>query len=349
MATVVVLMPLFLSTSAFSRSAAPITAKELVEGSDLKAHVEELKNGEMVLMTQPEHESANQLNVLMAILVPAPLKKTVDTLQRQATAEDGPGILAIGEIKSATASGLDKAFDGVSYSAEEKKEVDMMMVVGPGKKFNYSRDEIAMIKRHADRVYESDRIGPETGSVKISAMSLAMRDVLKGRYLAYQKLGLDGLAPYQEGPEKQVLPSQQMISATESLSLFKERFPQYFACLRHYPQKKAPPLSHQFFWAKQEESGRPLFMLKHWVMDVRSDHAIITERRFYLNHSLDSLQVVIGCLPYDERTLVVLLNQVFTEKIDVPFGKAIAKKIGYHEVEKNIRPMFENLKAELRP
>jgi hypothetical protein len=71
---------------------------------------------------------------------------------------------------------------------------------------------------------------------------------------------------------------------------------------------------HQFYWVKQMESNRPLFVLKHWILDVQSDYTLITERRFYLNHSLNSLQVVIGCLPHGDRTLVVLLNQVFTEK-----------------------------------
>ena len=296
------------------------------------------------MMTRPEHESANQLNVLMAILVPASLEKTVNTLQRQATAKDEPGILAIGEIKNASASDLGKAFGGVAYTAEEIKEVEKMMAIGPGKHFNYSRDEIALIKKHASRVKDNKK----TGAGAIKAMSLALRDVLKGRYLAYQELGIEGLAPYQEGGSKQIYPSKELISATESLHLVKERFPHYFECLRHYPRKQHAKLAHQFFWAKQRESGRPLFMLKHWVLDVRSDHAIITERRFYLNHSLDSLQVVIGCLPHRDSTLVVVLNQAFTEKIDVPVGKSIAKKIGYHEVEKNIRPMFENLRTALK-
>jgi hypothetical protein len=88
----------------------------------------------------------------------------------------------------------------------------------------------------------------------------------------------------------------------------------YYSCLRFYPEKKPPQLVHQFYWVKQMESNRPLFVLKHWILDVQSDYTLITERRFYLNHSLNSLQVVIGCLPHGDRTLVVLLNQVFTEK-----------------------------------
>ncbi|WP_419659138.1 uncharacterized protein Dvar_80210 [Desulfosarcina variabilis str. Montpellier] len=189
---IIVPLQVFLLWANIFAQSAPITAREFVETSTLSAHVEELKNGKIVMMTRPEHERANQLNVLMAILVPASLEKTVDILQRQATAKDGFGILAIGEIKNASASDLCKAFDGVAYTAEEINEVEKMMAIGPGKHFNYSRDEIALIKKHADRVKDNKK----TGAGAIKAMSLALRDVLKGRYLAYQEHGLEGLAPY---------------------------------------------------------------------------------------------------------------------------------------------------------
>ena len=181
----------------------------------------------------------------------------------------------------------------------------------------------------------------------IDAMSQAMREVLEGRYLAYRRKGLEGLASYQVGSSKQIDPSAELVSATEALELVKERFPDYYDGLRFYPKKQAAGLLHQFFWAKQTESGRPLFLLKHWVLDVQSDYALITERRFYLDHSLNCLQVVIGCLPYRDSTLVVLLNQAFTEKVNMTIGKSIAKAIGYREVEKNIRPIFVNLLAAL--
>lgn len=89
---------------------------------------------------------------LLAILAPASLEKSVDALQRQATAKDGPGILAIGEIKKTHAFELGYVFDGVAYTAGEKEEVEKMMAIGTGKHFNYSRDEIALIKKRADRV-----------------------------------------------------------------------------------------------------------------------------------------------------------------------------------------------------
>ena len=147
--------------------------------------------------------------------------------------------------------------------------------------------------------------------------------------------------------QSKVDPSAELIAATEAMRLLKERFPDYYSCLRFYPQKKPPEFIHQYYWVKQTESNRSLFVLKHWVLDIQADYALITERRFYLSHTLNSLQVVIGCLPHDDKTLVVLLNQAFTEKVNIKFGKTIAKSIGYMQVEKNIRPIFENLHSVL--
>ncbi|HSO18258.1 MAG TPA: hypothetical protein VLT88_02300, partial [Desulfosarcina sp.] len=115
-----------------------------------------------------------------------------------------------------------------------------------------------------------------------------------------------------------------------------------------YPEKMPPKLAHRYFWAKQTEADRPLFVLKHWILDIQPDYALITERRFYLSHSLNSLQIVIGCLPHGDGTLVVLLNQAFTEKVNMKIGQTIAKAIGHREVEKNIRPIFEDLRSALR-
>ena len=178
--------------------------------------------------------------------------------------------------------------------------------------------------------------------------SVQVLDIMKNRYLSYRKSGLSGLAPYQIGASKQMSPSNELIEATEGLRLVKKRFPDYYRCLRFYPESNSAGLVHQFYWVKQTESDRPLFFLKHWIVDIEPDHALIAERRFYLSHTLDSLQVIIGCLPHGDGTLAVLLNQTFTEKVDVSIGRSIAKHIGHKQVEKNILPIFENLVAAIR-
>jgi hypothetical protein len=58
-------------------------------------------------------------------------------------------------------------------------------------------------------------------------MKAAIREVLKGRYLLYHKSGLNGIVPYQFSPSKQVNPFAELIAATESMLLVKERFSEY--------------------------------------------------------------------------------------------------------------------------
>ena len=320
-----------------------LTAKELMEHPSLKEHVQELYDGEIVLLNQPERESASQLDVLMLVMVPTQMDKTVKTLQGQATGADSSGTLANGEFKSSTPGAIDQALTPVMFANDELPEVEKMLTIDAGDTFNFSRDEIKLIREKAENLTDAE----SDGAAALEAMSEAMRELLKGRYLAYRKNGMAGLAPYQFSSSKQVSPSAELIAATEDLHLIKERFPDYYACLRYYPEKMLPTLVHRYFWVKQTESGRPLFVLKHWILDIQSDYALITERRYYLNHSLSSLQIVIGCLPHDDSTLVVLLNQAFTEKVNMKIGQTIAKAIGHREVEKNIRPIFENLRIAL--
>jgi hypothetical protein len=240
---------------------------------------------------------------------------------------------------------LDQAFAKAGFDPGEKAEVERMMEIETDGTFNFSSQEIALIKKRAQKANGGEH-GDEAA---VNAMSGAMRDVLKGRYLSYRESGLSALAPYQFGSSEQVTPSAELIAATEDLRIVKERYPRYYRCLRYYPDKSNAGYGHEFYWAKQRASDRPLFLLKHWILNIQPDYALITERRFYLSHSLNSLQVVIACLPEADSTLVVLLNQTFTEKVNMKIGKAVAKTIGYREVVKNIRPIFDNLRNALQP
>ena len=144
----------------------PLTAKELVETTDLKAHLEELEKGEIVILNRPETESGNELNVIMTVLIPAPLKKNGRYPSAAIYRRDGgPGILAMGEIKGMSSAELDKAFARVGLAPEEKGEVDRMMEIQPDEDFNFSIDDIALIKktgRHAEGGREGRQGPPPT-------------------------------------------------------------------------------------------------------------------------------------------------------------------------------------------
>ena len=318
---------------------APMTADQVLRLTSLDQHLEELKEGKIVAIGLSEVESDTELRVLMGILVPASLQDTVTVLQQQSNAN---GVLMVEEIgMTASNSQLSAVFDKVSYSEEEIEEVKRLLNVSEGSTFNFSSAEISLIKKR------SEALGKDVSADREAtrAMSSAMADVLKERYLAYREKGLEGLDPYQTGSSEQANPSRELVLATESLVTMEKMMPSYYQCLRFFPEQCSPEFHQQLFWAKQIEGGRPMFSLKHWLIDVQEEFAVITERQFYINHSLNSLQIVIGCLKHSDGTLVVLFNQVFTEKVNVALGKGIATTIGRIQVEKKVRPMFEHLRA----
>lgn len=325
----------------------PISAMELIESTELKAHQAQLEKGEIVLITRGKLENDNELHVAMSLLVPAPLKKTVDKMQNLSSGSNIQGVLAVQEIKEAeSAKGLRASFSAIAFTPSEIKEAEAMLKVG---EYNFSKSDFDFVQKQLNGTDpKSKNHNNMNQDALLAAMTKAMQEILKSRYSAYHSQGLNGIEPYGLDEKKQIKPSEELVWATESMALLKSRFPAYYECLRNYPQQCAPNLINQFFWVKQFDGSRPMFGLKHWVLDVNDTYALITERQYYLSHTLNSMQVVIACLPYKEGTLVVLLNQAFTEKVNRTIGKKIAKAIGYGQVEKNIRPIFEALQAAFK-
>jgi hypothetical protein len=338
---ILIVYPMACATCASAQ--APISADEVLGAKPFEERLQSILNGEIVSIGLPSMESGDELDVDMALLVPAPLQPTVTKLHQLAQTSDASRILAAETIPNgASPAQVDALFGKVSFGPTEKDEVRTLMNIGPGSRYNLSSAEIGMIRRRAQAVRDSGDGAADADR----AMSRAMGEVLKGRYLAYQKAGLSGVPPYQVGPSQQVSPALELTTATESMRLLKNRAHAYFQCLLFFPDQCSPEYVHQFSLTKQEdEHHRPLFVLKHWISDIHPDYALITERQYYLSHTLNSLQVTIGCLPYRGGTLVVLFNQTFTDKVDVAVGKSIVKLFGRMKVEKHIRPIFEGLQA----
>lgn len=334
---VICLFQIMLPAASSARS--PLTAEALIRDTALKDHLNPLEQGEILVFDLPENETDTGLAVAMSVLIPAPLNETVDVLQRQSSGKAMPGIISAGEIDGdSSTSRLTHVFDTLDFSPKEKDETELLMEIGPGEEYNLSLEEIALFNKAAKQL--------EPGA-QAEGMARTMGKVLKNRYLSYREKGLNGIAPYQISKSEQANPLTELVTATESIVVLKDHFPEYYRSMRFYPDT-FPNITHKFFWVKQMEEDRPMFVLKHWSVDIQPDYALICERQFYMSHSLNSLQVVILCLPYKDSTLVVLLNQAFTEKVNVSVGKGIAKKVGRTIVKDKIHPMFENLTSEFK-
>ena len=321
---------------------APITAEEFLQKTNLGVDHQKLLAGEIVSTGRDGQQSNTIIDVAMLVFIPAPLSETVQALQQQSTTVDNPSIISVEEIDTElNPIDTNGAFQSVIFDESDNREVNRLMKIKPGSTYNLSHEEITIFQQAADRAGTGDT---EYES-KAAAMSQIMRRVLKNRYTAYFTGGLNALAPYQRSKSLRVSPSEELIVATESMNILQRYFPQFYLSLRHFPEKNTEKIIHQFFWVKQRQDKRTLFVLKHWLSDIDPDYALIVERQYYLSNTLNSLQVGILCLPYSSGTLVALLNQAFTEKVDVKVGRGIAQRVGRQQVEKQIRPLFKNLQA----
>ncbi|MBW2565206.1 MAG: hypothetical protein JRE29_14560 [Deltaproteobacteria bacterium] len=205
---------IILVSGAFAQS--PITANELIDRTPLKKHLKALESGEIVIVSRSDAEIDTELEVIISVLIPAPLNKTVDVLQSQSPGKDTPGVLFMQEITGKdSASELAGIFNKVTFGPSESDEVKQLMTIGPGNKYNLSKEEIAVFQRTAK--------GVKTGTTGDKAMAKAMGEVLKNRYLSYRKKGLKGVMPYQVSASEQASPAKELIAATESSVIYNKR------------------------------------------------------------------------------------------------------------------------------
>ena len=87
----------------------------------------------------------------------------------------------------------------------------------------------------------------------------------------------------------------------EQLFPVKQFLPAYYDTLVNYPAS-ADCCEHSFMWMKLKVASRPLFALVHRVTLVGEDFASITERFLYATHTLNSLQVLVVWLPFEDGT-----------------------------------------------
>ena len=335
---------LFFMLADMTAAKTPITAEEFLQKSGLNVDQQVLLSGEIISAGRSEVKINTIIDVAMLVFIPAALPVTVTELQRQSVESDNPSVLAVKEITDhRNAAGELRAFQAVGFDESERREVDRLMKIKPGDSYNLSGKEIEMFQRAAEKV----RAAGGSHRSAVVAMGDTMRIVLANRFSAYRSQGMQALAPYQRSRSLQVSPADELIAATESMAILKQYFPQFYRCLRHFPDRCDEKIVHQIFWVKQQQDKCTLFVLKHWLSDIDPGYALIVERQYYLTHTLNSLQVGILCLPYRSGTLVALLNQAFTEKMDVKVGKTIAQRVGRQQVEKQIRPLFENLRTAL--
>lgn len=315
---------------------AGLTANDIFNAAEPAAR-ERLLAGEIVVVTRPEQETDDAgLALSLGVIVPADLAKTLATLrslnvnddpkQRRTTRE------ITGQVKD---DGSSKTFAEVGFAADESGEVDKLLSAGPGDQFNHSAEEWGWAREAA-----------AAGGDRAEAAARMMRRVLESRYLAYRRAGLEGQPPFARAAGKLTSPGAELAASTEAMPVIRQHTPDFYQAYRNYPKGSAAGIQHRFFWEKKTADGRPMFSLRHEMVQLRPELALIANREYYISNNVNSYQVVIMLVPYGNQTLAVLVNQTYTQNV-AGTKRFVAVRIGRSIVESNTKPLFEKLQKVL--
>lgn len=237
-------------------------------------------------------------------------------------------------------------FDGIAFDPEKKRdarEIEQMFKAIKSKDFNVTQAEFEALRTSLEAAKNG------TLEEKAQAASKAVQQLLIGRYRAYHERGLAGLEPYNRG-QKTVDIAQELQTTTQTLDVVEKHLPAYYQTLLDYPQG-AECCEHRFRWVKLKLLKRVGYALVH-TSTLRTDKLlIITERHYYYyTHSLNSLQITVGWVPYEEGTYMGLAMSAQADALETMLAKTFrnvgrdkaAEMLG--DVLADIRDLLEGTK-----
>jgi len=269
----------------------PLSA-EILEGHTLlkKLHVSQkeirkLESGEVVTKLASEFEqSPRELAIDATVIVRRPLQDLIAESEDEITLVPGKLILDSGEL---TGEG---DFGAVAFSKDEAEEAKRWLDAVPGDDLNLGKKDLETISRL--KAHREGRSDLELGSE-------AVREVLAQRFRAYLNGGLSAIEPYARSRDKEVSAGAELKLSNEQLFGIDKYFPSYFDTLVNFPSH-SDCCEHRYMWMKAKVRKRPTFILVHRIVQESENFVLVTERHIYASHTLNSLQLTLGWLPYEE-------------------------------------------------
>ncbi len=260
------------------------------------AEIDQIKGGAIIKKDLKEG-SDKELAGVVAVFIKKPVSEIVDIALQAKLLETDKTIQGFRVWKPDASA--DEAFADVGLSASDTAEAQIFAKASPGSKLNLSTADIAM--------FQGVKSDP-------NSVNVALRAMLKARYEAYRKSGLNGIAPYTRGGRNEASPGKELALAINETKTAARR-QDFFEALLKYPADQLPDVEHRFCWFKQTVQDRPTFILAHRTERHTANGALLTEEQYYVGHSYNSNFIAGGCLEVQGGTLVFYVNRTFTDQV----------------------------------
>lgn len=272
------------------------------------AEIEQIRGGQIVSKSLNEG-SDKELAGVVAVLFNKPVSELVDVALQGKMLETDKTIQGFQVWKPADS--VDTALAKLGLSPTETSEAQLFANAAPGSKLNLSTADIALFQG----------VNADPASVNV-----ALRAMLKARYEAYRKSGLNGIAPYARGGRNEATPAKSLALAIKETMTAAPR-QDFFNALLNFPADPLADVENRFYWFKQTVEDRPTFILAHRAERHSATAALLTEEQIYVSHSYNCNFIAGGCLEVQGGTLVFYVNRTFTDQV-AGWGSGLKHSIG---------------------
>ena len=275
-----------------------------------------------ILSTPITEGSTKELAAGFAMYVPAPTAKLVEFVRNGKLLANDKDVIAFGELREHPRP---DDLTGITFTPDQADEEKLLTEVAPGAKFNLATEEIKAFHAQAQAIP-------------------VYRELLLQRHAAYRKGGLAAVTPYDRGNGHATQPGAELRGAAQESKLFATHFPELHRALLNFPAQQPDGVIHRFFWINQRIENRPTFILSHRLAWVQPAGALMVESQYYVGHSYNSMQIMVGCLPVNGGTVVFYSNRTYCDQL-AGFASPLRHAIGRSQMRDEIIKTFEQVRT----
>ncbi len=287
-----------------------------------------LEQGKVVSFQITENDE-KELAAGVAIYISSTPAKVIEFLKNRGMASVDTEIISQSIISPQAT--LD-TFKELDFKLGRKEEADLL-AAKPGSKFNLSTQEFKALQT--------------LNSAQIDLISQTYKEILFDRWQIYRNKGLKGIAPYDRGAGRVSDPGKEMRTAILNNKVLVNHLPELYQTWLNYPAAIPTDAEERFFLINRQVESRPTAVLLHRIILAEDAGGIILSRQFYVGHSYNSNQLIIGCLPYRGGSLIFYTNRTFTDQV-AGFGGSLKQSIGREQMRRRMDRHLINLRNALR-
>lgn len=316
-------------------TAAAQTADEIVDGLHMsEAQRRQLESGDIVTFSgEPYENTRRELAADATVLVQQSLDQVLAQIESVPSIIPAKLLIDYADIDSAA------DFDEVEFTPDEYDEANRLLNAKVGKHFNLSREETQKLRDI------NKRLGRAGRQEQVDAASQAMREILKARYEAYLQDGLAGIPPYQRSSRKAISIGDELRLTTETFEPVERHFNDYYRTLAGFPES-SDCCVHTFRWLKARIKKRPTFALAHTIVQKTDDHLLVTERHYYVSNTLNSVQVTLAWIAWEQDTFLGLAMSASTDILDSLLGRAL-RPLGRNKASDLVKDVLTEIRDDL--